>query len=323
MRRAALIVLLASIPLLAVWPELAGAAPTHPATVASAVSCHPHGKTHCKKPTPTKHRKSKHHKKKRKKATPAPTATATATPTMTPTPTDTATPEPAQAQIGVDAQTTGPSTVVFLVCGLPSGVTASFGPNPAQGARDPSVPFKYDARSTLTLQAGWQVPSRSYSLEVYALYYGQAQGGILSPQFLSLTVNGSTASVSAAPIAPDIGMQNCSAYPPGYAPIPTVTIPSSDIQVGEAIVPSRPAPGATVTITAWIKARGQPVYGVPVTFTFYGPRPMPNCTAVTDTTGQAVCRIANTNPLTGANVLVIATFQFNNTYYTASASYTM
>jgi hypothetical protein len=300
-----------------------------------------------KSPTPVKKHKHKKHKPAKHKATPRPRKpptprpkrtktpvpavvnTAVPTPTATLVPTPSATPTPLTATMPLQADIPAGYSAGFYVCGLPSGATASFAPNPATARGDASSPTNASAQTTVTVSIPNVPDSRSYGLTFYAYvqsasHAGGLLGGYVTPKFADLTVAPGSASLQPADAVPADNGQGCSATPLGYQPTPLPTLGPSDFKLTTWVSDAHPTTGETVTVYAQLTQSGRPVGGAAVNFAWYSYAvTRAPCNVVTDATGTASCSVVNSHPLAGVPVSIEATAYYNSFVFTSWTSYTM
>ncbi|HEX8917447.1 MAG TPA: hypothetical protein VF898_03010 [Chloroflexota bacterium] len=333
--RVSLLLLLAAL-LLGAGPTFAGtihvgrAAPLH-STVVHA------GKK--KKPTCTVTRKTAKGKKKKvactkKKSnkpvptrTPKPTAIATPTATQTATPVATATnatPLQLQASYHLIAAMAQGYKAAFFVCGLPPGFTASVSSNPSVSGPSPESPIGSGADSTVTFVVAGDTWPGTYVMNVNA--YLEAPdgtpislppGGVqLLPRAIAVTVkSGGRLSIAPSSVDPNIGLENCSAIPPGFGPPPTATPVTGPVSVYAWVSDPHPVSGERETFYGALLAGGQAVQGVPVHVQVYLPYGIQDCDSTTDATGTASCQLLLGNLLGGQTISIAVTFTYNGQKY--------
>jgi hypothetical protein len=219
----------------------------------------------------------------------------------------------------------------YFVCGLPSGATATFSPNPVQSEQDDTSTTYGSARTTVTLSVPYTVAANTYGLTFYASYQNAEgkvvqglPGGAVAPRFAVLTVQPGHASIQAADAVPAANGQGCSPIPPGYQPIPQPTPGAGNYSVTSWVSNAHPARGETVTAYARLTLNGQPVFGAATNFLWYsyGVTRAP-CHVVTDGTGTASCSTVNSTPLAGVPVTIEVTMLHNGFTFDTWTSYTM
>lgn len=312
-----------------------------------------HTGNHKKAPAPPAHHKTKKHKSKhpaprptskpRRTATPKPRSTATppsapvntpvptATATTVPTPTQTPTPVPLTATLGLKSAVPQGYSAGFYVCGLPSGATASFAPNPSTSKADNSSSTYGSAQTVATISVPYTVSSNSYGLTFYA-YYRDGRGAVVrappggnvTPQFAVLTVQRGSVSLLAADAVPADGGQGCSAPPTGYQPTPQPTLGETDYTLTTWVSDAHPVTGETITVYAQLTQAGRAISGATVNFSWYsyGVTRAP-CSRTTDGTGTASCSLVNSYPLSGVPVTIEATVLYDGLTFNGWTSYTM
>jgi hypothetical protein len=222
--------------------------------------------------------------------------------------------------------------VAFYVCGMPAGITAGFEPASATADLDPGSPTNASAHSTLHTSTAWTVLGpKQYILSLHAYFQDESgartsQGnanGIISSRSVVLTLK-ADGTTTLAPSDAQVEQQGpCSAVPAGFEPVPTPTPSPSDISVSASVSNQHPAPNERVTVTGKILIRGQPLGGVIMHATWYGPYGTSVCDGASSyVDGTAQCSMVNDRYLPGYTVVIQVTFQYNNVTYTALTSYT-
>lgn len=357
MRKAFIVLLLATVILAWLVPATAarGAGAGRSYSAVPEVKKHT---THKKKKTPTPvphHKKKKHKKHRTAKPTPRPTArphktaspkptstntplpvvvntaTPTATATLVPTPTLTPTPVPLTATMALQSDVPSGYSAGFYVCGLPSGATATFAPNPSVSQSDNSSSTFASSKTVVTVSVPFTVTSNTYGLTFYAYYHNAAgttvrfpPGGNLTPQFAVLTVQPGMVSLQSSPAVPADSGQGCSGVPFGYLPTPQPTTGPSNYTLTTWVSDAHPSTGETVTVYGQLTQAGRPVGGAVMNFVWYsyGVTRTP-CHQVTDSTGTATCSIVNAYPLAGVPVTIEVSAIYNGLTFDSWTSYTM
>lgn len=294
-------------------------------------------------------RKPKKSKKKPKpaakpRATPTRTATATATATNTATATATNTPTATATATSTPTPSTFPAPslqvradipagyhAAFLACNLPSGVVATFVPNPATSTYDFTVTTGAAAHATLALSVPSTLGPGTYAMGIYAYFESDtgAQvaappgGGAVEPRGVQLTVGrAGNITLTARTSDPGLGVQNCSPLPAGFAPNPTPTPLPSAVKVFASVSNPHPLAGQQETVTGVIQLNGQPVSGVVIHTHWYLPFSVEGCDAVTGSNGAGSCSLFIRQTLPNYVALVELVFEFNGEAYTTYASFT-
>lgn len=346
MRRVPIVLLLVIVPVLAASPVFAGG--THRAVVTKKCK---KGKRHAKgrhrcvkiaraKPTATRRPTST----PTRTSTPTATPTATFTPTFTPTPTSTFTATPTftptvtPTPLPVVANTTISIGMAYqylaglYVCGLPSGVTAVFSPNPAQAGDDSSSSFGGLAQAQLSVFVPHGTLSDVYPLVVHA-YYQDPQGrtvlapptGVqIAPRNLTLTVN-PDGTVTLTPLSVDVavGNQGCSAPPAGFGLPLTATPVPQGYQVVASVSSDRPAMWQQENVTGTFTLNGVPIANVPMHTIWYMPFATRTCDALTSAAGQASCAVTIDQSAPGYVVQVRVEMTYNGVTYVGYAHFTL
>ena len=264
-------------------------------------------------------------------ATDTPTPTPTLTPTATATVTPTATPAASVSTLSVRDDLQYGYQAALFICGLPPGVTATFSPNPAAAITDPTSPLLAAAHSTLSVSTPTGTPSGAYSLALHAYYadhtgqYVQAPpgGASIQPTAVTLTVDAS-GQTTLTPLAaqPAVGLQNCSAVPPGFGPPPTPTPNPAGVAVIGWVSDPHPAAGELETVYGNIKVSGQPVSQVIIHTHWYFPNGIRSCDAMSGNDGTGSCSLLLGQMLPGQTVQIQLVFNYNNQQYFTYTSFT-
>jgi hypothetical protein len=221
--------------------------------------------------------------------------------------------------------------VAFYLCGLTSGIQASFSPEVAPPTTDPTSPTYFSARTSLSITVPFGTAPGLYNLAVRGRYArtptSPADGGpsldSMSPQTAILTIHGDgSASLVPSSFETSITGQTCTSLPPAFAVTPTPTLSPTDVQVSARISNAHPAPGEFVTVYGTITVRGQPA-GASMLSKWYLPTGIKPCYNFTNAQGVASCTMQNNNPYPGWVVIVQLIFTYNGQNYLTSTSYTM
>jgi hypothetical protein len=219
----------------------------------------------------------------------------------------------------------------FFVCGLPTGVTAIFSPNPAPSTSDFTVATNAASHSTLDLSVPRALAAGAYPLTVFAYFEGPdgAQvaappgGGAIEPRAATLTVDASgNATLQATSSQPAAGFESCSPIPDGFAPQPTSTPAPNSVRVYAWVSDPHPASGESETVTGAIQVGGQPVPGVLIHTRWYQYYGIDRCDAVTGSNGEGTCSIIIERTLPSYTVRIDLTFEYNGQEYTTFTSFT-
>jgi hypothetical protein len=280
----------------------------------------------CAKP---KKKKTTHHAN----PTTVPATRRTSTPTVTPSPTATDTSMPAPTAsintIGVRAVVNSLYQAAFFACGLPAGVSASFGPNPATSSSDKTLPTHASAPSTLSVSTAAQTQPGTYLIALYA-YFKNAKGvpvltvpagGWVEPRTVLLTVDGSHATTITPSTAYPADLSVCSTPPAGFQPTPPATPSPADFQVQARLSDTTPHAGENVTIYGTLTASGQGIYNTPMDARWFLPNGIEDCYGITDAGGTASCTVTNSATIKGYQVEVEVIFQYAGHTYTDYATY--
>lgn len=217
------------------------------------------------------------------------------------------------------------------MCGLPSGVSAVFLPNPVAADTSDGISSAATGQSEVTLSVPYTVARSSYGLAFYASYknvggvtVGGIPGGGVDPQFAVLNVQANSVSLQPAAAIPADAGQGCSPIPAGYQPPLQPTPSPSSYALNTWVSDPHPAAGETVSVYAQLSLDGRPIGGAPITFTWYsfGVTRAP-CYAVTDSSGTASCSVVNSYPLPGVPVSIQVSTNYNGYFLSSWTSYTM
>jgi hypothetical protein len=331
-RRFIVIALLTLVPAIAVSPALLRVTATHAASTGAKKHCTTKTKVvkgrrvtvkTCTKtpvkptrtPTPTS----------TPTATPTATSTPTATPTSTATATATATPHPPSlVSIPVQVQMAERYSAYFAVCGLPTGASASFIPNPTTAVDDARSPLRAAATSLLAISVPFGTAPNTYALNIFTYYKSPAGtavafpagGAFTTPRVLILQVGqDGSASLTVPPNPTGASTANCSSVDPAFRPAPTPTPSSSDVSVAASVSNQFPPANGAVTVSGTLTVSGQPRYGALMTTHWYFPFGIQNCLGVTNIDGVASCSLQNTNVLPNYPVQIQVSFTVNGTTY--------
>lgn len=341
MRRSILLLVLVLLPAVAVGPGLVQSFSAH----ASAQKPTPEKKKSC----PTKGKKGKtakgkcpSTKKAKKTPTPqplpkkSPTKTPlrpTAVPTRLPPLPPTSAPRPSSTTVSLDvrADTDLPNHVAFFACGIPTAIRASFYPNPVTATLDRESTNYAAGHSSLRLVVPRSLSPGTYEIALHAYYQTPTDAArnvssgvaVTTPSEAVLTVDASgQASIAGGSGNPGVGLEDCTTVPDGFQPGTPPTPGPANVHLQSWLSTLNPGPGAQVTLSTQVTARGKPVSSVEVYSQWFGPYGIRHCDALTDSTGLATCTLSNTPSLPGSQVTVQVTFFFEGQQYTTYAYYT-
>jgi hypothetical protein len=266
--------------------------------------------------------------------TPTSTPTPTPTPTNTPTPTATPTPTPlplsATFQLAVDVAP-GYRVGLFL-CGLPTGGSATFTPNPGAGSPDSFAVAGGSFTTQLTVQAPYTTFENTYAMALH--YYAQdptgasianPPGGVsLLPPTVLLDVGvGGKTTLSGSDVPVAVGATNCSPVPSGFGPAPTATPVLTGINPSATISEDHPSFGDNVTVDASLSENGKLVPNVQVHTTWLFPFGPQVCNALSDSSGHALCSVQVNQSSPGYVVQVRVDMTFAGVVYTTYTHFTL